>query len=104
MTIKEIIEKYSELAKSSELGENKKVTGLEFSKFEPVKVKAELSMIEKSLQYVSSKKTIARYVDEELSDRLMTGIHSEGLVIRSQSKVDETIFITDTLWCLKNKK
>lgn len=104
MTIKEIIEKYSELAKNSELGENTKVTGSEFSRLMSVRVKAELSVSEESLQYAINKKAIVRDIDRELSDRLMAGIRSEGLIVRSQSKFDGMIIVTDVLWCRKAKK
>lgn len=104
MTIKEIVEKYSELAKSSELGENTKVTGLEFSKVDLVKVRADLSVSEESLRYATNKKAIVRDIDREVSDKLLAGIRSKELTIRSQSKENGMVVITDVLWCLKPKK
>lgn len=106
MTIKEIIEKYSELAKNSELGEDEKVTGLEFSKFEPVMVKAEKIVTNTHIVYAAHKKEVLDAIDRDLKDRLIREIYKQGFVFRDS--VDDLypsgcMMHLDTIYCLKPK-
>lgn len=106
MTIKEIIEKYSELAKNSELGENTEVTGLEFSKFEPVMVKAEKIVTNTHIVYAAHKKEVMEAVDRDLKDRLLREIYEQGFVFRDS--VDDLypsgcMMCMDAIYCLKPK-
>lgn len=103
MTIKEIIEKYHVLANQSQLGEDTEVTGLEFSKFEPVHVEAKYR--DSVIQYATNKEFIKKELDENLKGNLMTGIYKGGFISRERSDIDPNgnVTFTDTLWCLKKK-
>lgn len=105
MTIKEIIEKYHILANQSQLGEDTEVTGLEFSKFEPVHAESKYRVTDSSIQYATDKEFVKKELDENLKDNLMTGIYKGGFIARERSEIDSdgNVTFTDTLWCLKKK-
>lgn len=98
MTIKEIIEK------NSELGENTKVTGLEFSKFDPVMVKAEKVVVDTHIVYAAQKEQLKEAIDRDLKDRLLREIYEQGFVFRDS--VDDLypsgcMAYLDAVYCLK---